>query len=136
MGYNTQFSGELKFTAPMNSEHLRKIDSFLGEDCRDHPEWGADDLTYIDLGLSKEGTGLMWDGSEKTYDLVEKVNLIIRKMQEDYPEFGLSGSLLAQGEDMEDRWLLVIEDGVAIHKEAKSVTKDLQCPHCGRLIEI
>jgi hypothetical protein len=37
--------------------------------------------------------------------------LVIRLMQQKYPEFGLTGKLLAQGEDIDDRWQLYIENG-------------------------
>lgn len=114
MGYTTKFKGELKFTTKLTPKQLTKIKSFLGEDCRNHPEWNKNNLTYIDLELLDDLSGLKWNGSEKTYDLVEKVNLIIEEMQKEYSQFGLTGKLIAQGEDIEDRWCLKIIDGKAI----------------------
>lgn len=109
MGYSTQFAGELKFTAELNAEQRAKLEAMLGQDCREHPEWDDDQgLTYIDLQMNDDGDGLEWDGSEKTYELVEKVNLVIREMRKAMPEFGLTGSMLAQGEDVGDVWELVI----------------------------
>lgn len=112
MGYNTQFAGELKFTTELNAEQRAKLESMLGQDCRQNPQWwnetGDDNLTDIDLQVSEDGDGLEWDGAEKTYQLVEKVNLVIREMRKTTPEFGLSGSMLAQGEDIGDVWELVI----------------------------
>jgi hypothetical protein len=109
MGYSTEFSGELLFTTPMTGPMLAEIQKFLGEDCRDHPEWGQRNLTYIDLELNDDYTGLRWDGAEKTYDLEAKVQLIIDNMCKKFPEFGLEGSLTAQGDDMDDRWILKVE---------------------------
>ena len=117
MGYSTKFKGVLKFTKELTIPQLTKLKSFLGEDCRDHPEWHREDLTYIDLKISKDYDGLEWDGSEKTYDLVEKTNLIITEMKKDYPDFGLDGSLLAQGEDNGDIWKISIVNGVAVEKD-------------------
>lgn len=131
MGYSTTFKGELKFTNDLTSDQISLVSSFLGQDCRDHPEWGDDSLTYIDLEFTKDGKGLKWDGSEKTYDLTDKVNLIIRNVQKKYPEFGLTGSLIAQGEDIEDRWSLTMESNVAIKKETAIAGKTILCPHCG-----
>lgn len=130
MGYSTEFAGELRFTTELTTSQLVKLKSFLGEDCRNHPEWNRSDLTYIDLELTSNFSGLRWDGSEKTYDLTEKVNLIIEEMQKDYPEFGLEGSILAQGDDSGDRWSLIIENGKAVSREVVSKLSSIKCPHC------
>lgn len=57
---------------------------------------------------------------------------MLAEMRKQWPEFGLTGELKAQGEDMEDRWLLVIEaDGLA-HKRKIAITgKRVTCPYCG-----
>ena len=131
MGYSTEFRGELKFTTDLTAKQLGKVKSFLGQDCREHPEWNKQNLTYIDLELLDDFSGLKWDGSEKTYDLVEKVNLIIDELQKEYPEFGLTGKLMAQGEDIEDRWWLQIVNGKAIEVPIEIKGKKITCPHCG-----
>ncbi|MFA5154166.1 MAG: hypothetical protein WC554_16570 [Clostridia bacterium] len=128
MGYSTDFDGELKFKKPLTKKQIEKLETFLGEDCRDHEEWGQLDLTYIDLKLTKDQSGLKWDGSEKTYDLVDKVNLIINEMHKDFPDFELEGQLTAQGEDMKDRWYLAIENGFACKR--KTLVKTVICPEC------
>lgn len=131
MGYSTEFKGELKFKTEMTATQLSKVKAFLGEDCRNHPEWGRSDLTYIDLQLTDDFSGLQWDGSEKTYDIVDKVNLVIQQMQLLYPEFGLEGQLLAQGEDMNDRWMLQMKDGLAVNEAIVVTETKITCPHCG-----
>lgn len=134
MGYNTVFKGELKFIIEPTAKQLVKVKSFLGEDCRDHPEWGNTQLTYIDLVLLDDFSGLKWDDSaEKTYDLPEKINLIIQQMQKKYPDFGLSGKLLAQGEDADDRWFLMMIDGEATKEKIPLSSDEVICPHCGEL---
>lgn len=67
---------------------------------------GKTNLTYIDLELSKDYSGLKWDGSEKTYDLKDKINLIITEMKKSFPDFELEGHLLAQGDSIEDRYYI------------------------------
>lgn len=114
MGYTTKFSGVLKFVNPITPEQILKLQTILGEDCRDHPEWGARHLSYIDLKITKDSAGLQWDGSEKTYDLPEKVNVVIDQMQKEFPEFALTGRLLAQGEEVGDVWHLVMENNRAV----------------------
>ena len=133
MGYNTEFSGKLFFNKEISVKELKKLNAYMGEDCRDHPEWMLEDedFTYIDLKVSKDMDGLEWDETEKSYDMVEKVNLVIREMKKEFPEFGLTGMLLAQGSEIDDRWKLEIgEDGWA--KEVPIVVngRKIRCPHC------
>lgn len=130
MGYTTTFKGDLKFTPELTASQLAKVKTFLGEDCRDHPEWNGGGMTYIDLELLDDFSGIKWDGSEKTYDLDRKVNLIIQEMRKEFPSFNLEGKLLATGEDAEDRWWLTMENGTAIRKEIVIHGQKFQCPHC------
>lgn len=131
MGYSTTFTNELKFTTDLKASELAELSKFLGEDCREHPEWGGSGLTYIDLELTKDFTGLKWNGAEKTYDLVAKVNLVIGKMKEKYPDFGLTGELTAQGEEVGDIWKLSIENNIAYERKIQFENKKLiTCPHC------
>jgi hypothetical protein len=130
MGYSTEFLGELKFNTKLTIGQIADLSNFLGEDCREHPEWGRTDMTYIDLKFLSDFSGIKWDGSEKTYDLTEKVNLIIEEMQKLYPEFGLSGQIVAQGEDLTDRWVLAIQDGKAVERKIQIKGKQVTCPHC------
>lgn len=128
MGYSTDFDGVLRFKKPVTEEQIKKLTPFLGADCREHPEWKTPgiDLTWIDLELDDElaPTGLCWNGSEKTYDLVEKVNLIINEMRKDWPDFGLEGELEASGEDPSDLWKLKMVDGVATKVRGRVVYDD------------
>ena len=132
MGYSTNFTGELKFTAEATAPQLAALKAMMGEDCREHPEWNAPGLYYIDLELTDDFTGIKWNGAEKTYDLEKMVNVVLRVMREKWPQFGLTGTLGAQGEDVEDRWALQMgEDGLA-HKVKVAMTgKIATCPHCG-----
>ena len=131
MGYSTDFSGALYFTKELKASEITKLGSFLGADCREHPEWGQSDLTYIDLKFLNDFSGLEWNGREKTCELIEKINLIIKEMKKFFPDFGLSGSMLAQGEDIEDRWNLVVENNIAKRVDILMVGDKIECPHCG-----
>jgi hypothetical protein len=131
MGYTTKFNGELRFTKELSASQLATLDAMLGEDCRDHPEWGANDLYYIDLELTKDFGGLKWNGTEKTYGLEKLVNVVIAQMRKKWPDFGLTGTLMAQGEDFDDVWALNIgADGLA-HKEKLTIAGQVvTCPKC------
>jgi hypothetical protein len=132
MGYTTQFKGELKFTRELTGSELAKLKSMLGQDCRNHPEWDAGNgLYYIDLALLDDFSGLKWDGSEKTYNMDCLVNVVIKEMRKTVPDFSLTGKLVAQGEDIDDRWeLLIGEDGLAIRKNTPPSGAAIICPHC------
>lgn len=135
MGYNTQFFGELKFKEEPTRAQIAALSKILGEDCRDHPEWGewaASGLDYIVLEFTDDFSGVRWAGWEKTYGMVGCVNLVIRLMQRNWPEFGFTGSLQAQGERVDDRWILIIgEDGWAAEKKIALEGTVIECPHCG-----
>jgi hypothetical protein len=133
MGYTTKFLGSLKFTGELTATQLAHLKKMLNEDCRDHPEWGATDLYYIDLELADDFSGLRWSGAEKTYSMEKLVNVVIREMRKRWPEFGLSGELEAQGEDHDDRWRLVIgADGMAAKVKHPRLGQKVECPYCER----
>jgi hypothetical protein len=114
MGYTTEFTGELLFTTELTASQIVYLNTILGEDCRDHADWETSGLYALDLELNDDFTGIRWDGSEKTYDMDQLVNVVIRLMRKKWPEFSLRGELLARGEEWSDRWKLVIgDDGFA-----------------------
>lgn len=134
MGYTTRFEGVLRFARDLTTAELRILNSILGEDCRDHPEWGADcDVAWIDLEITGDFSGLKWNGAEKSYFMEKQVNTVIRAMRTRVPDFALVGVLHAQGEDLEDRWDLVIGDDGLVRKvpnPPKGIR--IECPHCRR----
>jgi hypothetical protein len=132
MGYNTEFKGKLKFKTELTTSQLAKVNSFLGEDCRDHPEWeGSTGLYYVDLVLLDDFSGLQWNSeTEKTYQLDEIINMLIKNIRKEIPDFSLEGKLLAQGDDIDDRWELIMENGIAIKKDLPHTSSKIECPMC------
>ena len=124
MGYNTNYEGELRFNKELSIQELNKLKTFLNEDCRDHPEWNREDLTHIDLEFLDDFSGLRYNGAEKSYQMTEKINLIINEMKKEFPDFELSGGFSAH-DDYGEKWIIEIENNVAIEKEYKSITKIL-----------
>lgn len=127
MGYNTSFEGRLNFNKNLPIAAISKLRTILGEDCRDHPEWAKPDLTYIDLVLTEDMLGIQWSGVEKSYDMAEKVNLLIRLMKEDYPDFELTGELVAQGEDPRDAWKLKMVSNTVMTVEINEPIDETKC---------
>lgn len=133
MGYTTNFEGSLLFKDEPTASQLAYMKQFFGEDVRDHPEWNSvnSGISYLDLEFNHDLTGIRHDGAEKTYDFEKIVALFIKLVQVEYPDFGLTGSLLAQGEEIDDRWGLTIDEHgnpakVPIAFKGKKIT----CPHC------
>lgn len=115
MGYSTKFEGVLEFKIPLRLEQHLKLEKILGEDVREHPEWNVPEnlwMTYIDLETTKDLSGLKWTGDEKTYGMEHAIALVIRLMKEDFPEFGLSGSMFAQGEEAGDVYYIHVKKDV------------------------
>lgn len=116
MGYNTTFSGVLKFTdMPLCVEELTMLSNILGEDVRDHPEWDVPEdlwISYVDLKTTPDLTGLKWSGDEKTYGMEHLIPLVIRLMRVNFPEFGLEGRLFAQGEEAGDVYYIDVDNDI------------------------
>lgn len=133
MGYTTEFEGVLKFKHEISVPQVAKLNEFFGEDPNDHPEWKrreGDKYSYLQYELTKDMTGIKWDGNEKFYYAVEAINLIIDNMKAEFPEFELQGELLAQGEELGDVWKLEIVDGQATRKDIVMAGEIYECPHC------
>lgn len=114
MGYSTKFDGRLTFRRPPTPAEIMFLNNMLGEDCRDHPSWGAQDATYIDLELTEHADALIWSGAEKTYGMIEAVNILTTQMRVEFPGFSFDGGFNAQGDEAGDVWQLIIDvDGIA-----------------------
>ena len=143
MGTSTNFKGELKFTRELTSSELSYLNQFLGGDIREHPEWFTaaesaftrkDQLKFnrIDLELTEAFDGLQWDGSEKTYEMVDAVNFLLERVRGHLDrDFGLEGSFYCQGDEIGDVWQLIINDkGLAEHVDLLAGKKSITCPAC------
>jgi hypothetical protein len=124
MGYTTKFKGTLKFKNPITVDQLKVLSPLLGE------EWPGG---YVQFELTKAMDGIKWDGSEKFYDAPATVDWLTEQMREQWPDFAFTGELQAQGEDIDDRWRLVVgEDGKARKVTLPPPGKKIECPHCRR----
>lgn len=136
MGYTTEFKGVLKIEPELITSQLAHLKKFLGEDIRNHDEWEkneySSELYYsIDLELTNDFSGLRWTGIEKSYAMIAQVNYIISQMKKICANFHLAGKFVAQGEEIDDRWELVIgNDGWAKEVKTPPAGTKIQCPHC------
>jgi len=85
----------------------------------------------MNIKLTDDFTGVEWNGAEKTYSMEKLVNVLICEMRKQWPDFGLTGSMAAQGEGVEDRWTLEIgDDGFARRVDLPLTGTIVTCPHC------
>lgn len=122
MGYTTKFKGVLKFQNEVTVEELKHIQTLLGENIPDG--------SYCQFELTKNMEGIQWDGSEKFYDADQAAQWVIDEMRERFPGFGLLGDLMAQGEDMDDRWILRCTGDKAEKIDNPPPREKIRCPHC------
>lgn len=139
MGYSTSFEGVLKFGRELTASQLAYLTTLLDKDGRGLMS-EEDLVTYrnnkefwvwTDLKITDDFSGVEWNGAEKTYNLEGAVNFITRKMREKYPDFKLTGEMTAQGEDFDDIWRLVMEDGIAKRENVVLTGTKVECPACG-----
>lgn len=133
MGYTTEFFGQLNFGPGVTVDQVGHLNNeFLGKDCREHDWPKSEGLTHVDLEITDDFQGIKHDGSEKTYNLEDIVNMIIYNMCCEFPNFSLSGEIEAQGEEPNDRWILRInkDTGYAERIECPGYGSSITCPNC------
>jgi hypothetical protein len=135
MGYSTDFTGSLKFTRVLTEPEQAYIQTLMGFDLPEdfkgytHPHGKPH---YVQLEITTDKTGICWDGNDKFYDAVEAANFVIDNARTRITDFGLTGQLEAQGEEIEDHWFLTIgDDGFATRVDAPKAGDKITCPDCG-----
>ena len=137
MGYTTRFNGELRFTTELTASQLATLGQLFGCDCREHPEWEPPKYaTYIDLQFTRDFGGVKFDGSEKSSLSEDMINMLVRLMRQTMPEFGLTGELKAQGEDIGDRYYLRMVNGVCGRIPIAASGQKVTCPECEHVFRI
>ena len=58
------------------------------------------------------------------------INFIIEKMKEVVSNFELEGKLLAQGDQIDDRYEIIIKNNVALKRKITIIGTKITCPHC------
>lgn len=122
MGYNTDFEGVLKFKTKPTVEELERLNEIMGEEVP-----GA---SYCQFMITKKFDGIEWDRSEKFYDAEKAAQYVIDYMREKFPAFGLVGDLQAQGESIEDRWILRCTGDKAEKIDSTPMGERIKCPYC------
>lgn len=147
MGYDTEYSGRIKISPPLNQAEIDYLQKFAqtrhcirqqGEFYVDG-SYGQDEVGILSMNTpypnqpslwcnfeaSADGTALVWNGTEKTYEGPKWIAYLIKNfLSADSPIKSLTGDhfftfdhvcngkLLAQGEDINDRFKIVVTDNV------------------------
>lgn len=130
MGYNTDFEGELKFTKILTPDQTAVVETALNE-LRDDQQTYNNTRLYIALEMTDAKDGIQWTGDEKTYDMDTAVMMVLETLNRVVPGLSLHGRLLAQGEEIRDRWYLDVSQGIVSIKEIKLDNVIQECPSCG-----
>lgn len=132
MGYSTDIHGVLKFKVPPTVEVLACINEISGQLPRDLQDIQNPDnaKSYIQWELTKDFKGIKWDDGEKFYDIVETMNLLIATCRTIQPDFELEGEMLCQGEDIKDRWKLLLNEKGFAYRQDSIIEGLVKCPAC------
>lgn len=112
MGYSTNFKGQIKIDPPASAELIRDVNAFCekrhGDSInvyKDHPGF------YCNWKVSEDGTSILWNGSEKSYDMDTWLPILIEKFFVQNNHI-LNGTVIAQGEDVGDTWTILVKDNI------------------------
>lgn len=109
MGYTTRLKGQFHFDKMPHGTVLAAIGALDGVSGRTDGAKGMPD-SYCQWTLTKDFSGIHWDGGEKFYDYVEWAQWIIDKILTP-ANIALYGEIEFFGEDSSDIGKLVIADG-------------------------
>ena len=98
MGYTTDYWGEIKLSSPEIEVKLEQFEKEIGESLEEHFE--IEGIELVDGGVRIGGYGKIYD------DELEKFCLFIAKI-----DSKSSGIIECSGEEADDRWRIVVEDG-------------------------
>ncbi len=116
MGYTTEYSGELDIEPPLPAETVAAINEFCTT--RHDPGYTEEQPSiWCDWEVQPDGASIGWNGTEKSYMMDKWLPILIRDFIEPTGSV-VNGAMEAQGEDMGDRWTLVVTDNVVTRKEA------------------
>lgn len=105
MGYNTDFKGQIQIEPPLN-EHEWAYWTKFAED--DHREDKSLPSAYCQWIPNIAGDAIIWDGNEKFYESDKWMKHIVSQLKETGHK--CNGTIIAQGEDIDDRWKLIVND--------------------------
>jgi hypothetical protein len=107
MGYTTTFAGCLRIDPPLKWEQRDEVNQFCSED---HRTAGFPGI-WCDWQVNEAGDRIGWNENEKSYEMAAWIRYLI---QTRFSPWGrkLNGRVLAEGEERNDVWLLMVTENV------------------------
>lgn len=146
MGYNTSFTGKIRILSEDANASFAIVSGLL--DRFDDAEKMAADFHFPEDKLDSDRAGyfalsvkddndgsfLTWDGSEKTYGMVNALNILMFAAKSISPSIIFHGEMVAQGEGVGDIWGVSVKDSFAtrVEFEIGSDKREVCCPACGK----
>lgn len=110
MGYTTEFEGAVKVEPTLTAAQMDILHDFAqerhGGNCDVYAGFPG---FWCNWEARTGGTEIGWNGSEKFYDSDEWMKYIIENFLKPWGVTA-NGEIIAQGEDISDRWLLVVQN--------------------------
>ena len=129
MGYDTRFKGAITIEPPCDLELYNRVNDYCRDEDKVRDGKNVPDYGWCDWLVSKDGKAIgHYEETEKSYEMEAWLRVLVRDF---FAPAGrvLNGSMLAQGEDMEDRWCLNVKDNEVTRTDAKP-DGVVVCPEC------
>lgn len=116
MGYTTEFYGHFDISPALPPEKVRELNDFCERYFlpEDQKKFGIKFSYNCDWQFSEDGTKMSWNGCEKSYEMLEWANVLLKKMS----DHQVTGAIRAEGEEQGDVWLMVAEGRQVVRKAA------------------
>lgn len=124
MGYSTDFTGAFELSQPLSPEQIAEFNEFCMER-HAGPITPYEGVPGIWCDWKTDGVNISWNGSEKSYAMVEWGNLLLERFLKPWGITVAGGELLAQGERRGDTWKIVFRDGKFVKVNARIVYEEV-----------
>lgn len=131
-----EYEGKLAFTGELTPIQLGNINQILeGELAYCQSQSAEEESFIVGLKLTSDFSGITCRNynshdDEDLGEIVENVNDFVRIIAKTIPDFGLSGQILIQGDEPQNRWFITVVNGLAELVGIKVEGKNVICPHC------
>jgi hypothetical protein len=120
-----QFHGAFAFNRALTLTEFNVLNDFTGKR-HENPYPSA----YCQWEATRDGQGLKWDGEEKFRAFKEWLPVLMREF---FVPWGLilNGEVVWQGEEIQDRGLILIEANTITFRDSQFLGATVACPKCG-----
>ena len=109
MGYTTEFDGHFEITPPLSNELKNQLNLFCEiRHGKLERQFGTNWCDWEFFNLDDGYTTMKWNGSEKSYSMVEWARYLWATFFTDHQ---VTGRIRARGESFDDVWTMVASGG-------------------------